>query len=484
MRLTRKIKIQLAIFAVVAIVAGSVMAFGYIRLPSLLFGVGQYTVTVQLPSTGGLYASGNVTYRGVEVGRVKEVRLTDTGVEAKLDLRSDVKIPSELRAEVHSQSAVGEQFVLLLPEGDAPPLKDGDVIPLSRTSVPPDINSLLDQTNAGLEAIPQDSLRTVVDESATAFSGLGPDLSRLVKGSTALATDARKELQSISALIDGSRPILDTQIETSDSISGWAGSLADVTGQVKNNDGAVRGLLQRGGPAADSVRQLLDRFQPSLPILLANLVSTGNLALVYNASIEQLLVIVPQGAAWGTALAVPNMNSNLPYRGLWSTFNLNLNLPPPCRTGYLPASQQRSPSMVDAPERPAEDLYCRVPQDSAFNVRGVRNTPCVRKPGKRAPTAKMCNSDEEYVPLNEGFNWKGDPNATLSGQDIPQARPDVPPSTSWPNPALPPISVVPYDPATGMYTAPDGRVYTQSELAKPAEEKTLQDMMLPRKGTP
>ena len=53
-----------------ALVAGAVMAFGYIKAPALLLGVGRYTVTVELPAAGGLYASGNVTYRGTEVGRV------------------------------------------------------------------------------------------------------------------------------------------------------------------------------------------------------------------------------------------------------------------------------------------------------------------------------------------------------------------------------------------------------------------------------
>ena len=40
------------------------------KLPAMLFGVGRYTVTVELPQAGGLYRSGNVTYRGTEVGRV------------------------------------------------------------------------------------------------------------------------------------------------------------------------------------------------------------------------------------------------------------------------------------------------------------------------------------------------------------------------------------------------------------------------------
>ncbi len=117
----------------------------FVKLPAMLFGVGRYTVTMELPESGGLYGTGNVTYRGFEVGRVESVRLTDTGagigVVAVLSLKSGIDIPSDLKAEVHSQTAIGESYVELLPRNaTSPPLKDGDVIPLADTSVPPDIN--------------------------------------------------------------------------------------------------------------------------------------------------------------------------------------------------------------------------------------------------------------------------------------------------------------------------------------------------------
>ena len=477
MRLNRRIKVQLAIFAVIAVVAGAVMIFGYIKLPAMLFGAGRYTVTVELPTAGGLYASGNVTYRGTEVGRVEDVSLTNTGAEAVLSLNSEVKIPSDLDAEVHSVSAIGEQFVALLPRnGDSMPLRDGDVIPVSRASVPPDAAALIDATNRGLLAIPHDNLKTTIDESFTAIGGLGPELTRIVKGSTQLAIDAREDLDPLVALIDQSQPVLDSQSETSDEIQSWAAHLATVTEQLEAQDTAVAGVIDRGGSAADEGRQLFDRLQPTLPILLANMVSLGDVAVTYQPSIEQVLVLLPQAVAEVQASLIPSLNTKLDYKGGFLDFNLNVNLPPPCATGYLPPQQQRAPSLEDYPDRPAGDLYCRVPQDSMFNVRGARNIPCMTVPGKRAPTVKMCESDEQYVPLNDGFNWKGDPNATMSGQDIPQLPPDAAPAPTAP----PPVAVAPYDPATGTYIGPDGRVYIQSNLSQTAqEEQTWQDMLTP-----
>lgn len=482
MHLTRRIKLQLALFAAISLTAGAIMILGYIKAPTLIFGIGRYGVTVELPRAGGLYSAGNVTYRGTEVGRIQSVEIVDGKVHAVLSLRSDIEIPSDLDAQVHSQSAIGEQYIALVPRnGTSRPLRNGDVIPESRTSVPPDINGLLDATNRGLQAIPREDLRTTIEESYTAFGGLGPDIARLVKGTTALARDSRANLDSITSAIDNVAPVLDSQTQTSDSIRSWAAHLATVTGSLQTHDADLSGFLTTGAAAADEARQLVDRVQPTVPVLLANLVSLGNVAVVYQPAIEQLLVLVPYGVAGMSGTSVMTQDIKTPYKATLMDFNLNLNAPPPCTTGYLPATQTRPPSLVDAPDNMPGAFYCRIPQESRFTaVRGARNYPCMTRPGKRAATVKMCESDEQYVPLNDGFNWKGDPNATLSGQDIPELPPGTPGAAPAPPAAMPPIATALYDAATGSYVGPDGRTYTQTDLAQnAAKEKTWQTMLIP-----
>lgn len=148
LHLPRRVIVQLAVFTVIAVGVLAITFLHFVRLPAMLFGVGRYTVTMELVEAGGLYRTGNVTYRGFEVGRVAAVRLTDTGVQAVLALKSGIDIPSDLKAEVHSHTAIGETYVELLPRNAAsPPLKNGDVIALADTSVPPDINDLLSAAN-------------------------------------------------------------------------------------------------------------------------------------------------------------------------------------------------------------------------------------------------------------------------------------------------------------------------------------------------
>ncbi|BBZ58149.1 MCE family protein [Mycolicibacterium phocaicum] len=482
MHLDRRFKLQLAFFAIVTLVSGTIMAAFVLHVPSRFFGIGEYRVTVNLPVAAGLYKNANVTYRGTEVGRVQDMDLTPTGVNAVLALDSDRKIPADVAVQVHSTNAVGEQYIELIPRsGNGPALKNTDVIPVDRTTVPPDINALLTATNRGLQAIPNDNLRTAIDEAYTAVGGLGPELSRIVDGTTKLAADARSNLDSLTTLIDQSKPVLDTQTDSAGSIQRWAANVANITGQLHDHDGDLRGVLNNGPGAVAEARALLDRVRPTVPVLLSNLVSVADVAVTYQPNLEQLLVLLPPGIEVLQGAGLANRHTKQAYKGFFLSFNLNLNLPPPCTTGYLPATQQRPPAAVDYPDRIAGDLYCRVPADSMLAVRGARNLPCETHPGKRAPTVKMCESDENYVPLNDGFNWKGDPNATLTGQAIPQPPPGTPGSTAIPPPA-PPIAVAEYDPASGTYIGPDGKQYTQANLARDAKPPTWQELMTPAKG--
>jgi phospholipid/cholesterol/gamma-HCH transport system substrate-binding protein len=238
------------------------------------------------------------------------------------------------------------------------PLKNGDVIARDRSSIPPNIGTLLEAANRNVEGIPNDHLKTVVDQGYTALGGLSSDISRLVQGGTALTIDADKNGDALTSLIDNSQPVLDSQVDSADAIHAWAAHLATITGQLQNNDSASAGVLEKGPGAADEARALLDRLKPTLPTLLANLVSIEKVAIVYQPAIEQLLVLLPQGTAEIAATMVPDLYNKTDYRGFFLSFNLfNLNLPPTCNTGFLPASQKRGPEFEDTPPRAPGNVY-------------------------------------------------------------------------------------------------------------------------------
>src|ERR1044072_5704125 len=115
--LTRFIKIQLVLFTVLTIIAVVVLGWYYLRIPSLM-GIGQYELKAELPRSGGLYGTANVTYRGTQIGKVTSVVPIENGALATMSIDDSFKIPADATANVHSVSAIGEQFLDLVSTGN------------------------------------------------------------------------------------------------------------------------------------------------------------------------------------------------------------------------------------------------------------------------------------------------------------------------------------------------------------------------------
>lgn len=530
MILTRFVRIQLVIFVIATLVGLTVMGFRYIRVQTFL-GMGKINVTVELPSAGGLYRFSNVTYRGIQVGKVTSVDLRPGGgVAATMSLDTEPKIPADLQARVRSVSAIGEQYVDLRPRTDsAPYLRDGSVIDQVNTRIPQAVGPMLDQLSALVDTIPKDQLSVLLDESFKGFNGAGDDLGRLIDSSATVANSINNVSDPLRTLIDQTGPLLETQSSTAPQIRQWAHSLAGFTAALKADDPQFRTVLAQGPGFAQEVSRLLGQLKPTLPVFLANLTTVAQVGVTYNPSLEQVLVLLPPMVAVTQSIG----GNNNPQTGYLTPadFRLQSADPPPCTVGFLPPNQRRPPSETTSVDTP-DGIYCKLPQDSPIAVRGARNLPCMGVPGKRAPTVQMCYSEQQYEPLAERQPLFGpgprDPN--MEAQGIPPADPDVRTNLVPPRPGLPlpesavgqeipgppepapgaapvpepllptegavpipvtpssntlpsqgerpPVAVADYDPRTGTYFGSDGKRYQQGDLTTGAGPVTWQDLML------
>ena len=93
-----------------------------------------YTVVAHFADSGGIYQGGEVSYRGVKIGQVSDMRLTRDGVDVVLSIDKGRKIPADTLALVANKSAVGEQYVDLEPRTDKGPyLHNGSSIAAADT---------------------------------------------------------------------------------------------------------------------------------------------------------------------------------------------------------------------------------------------------------------------------------------------------------------------------------------------------------------
>ncbi len=413
--LTRVVRIQLLLFTVLTLVALVALGWYYLKLPSVA-GIGQYQLKADLPASGGLYRTANVTYRGITIGKVTGIEPTERGALATLSISENYRIPVNATANVHSVSAIGEQYLDLVSEGGGDQyFAPGQTI--TNGTVPQEIGPALDAANRGLAVLPKEKISALLDETAIAVGGLGPALQRLVDGTQAVVGDFRTHIGDINAIVDNVSPILDSQVNSGDEIARWARNLNSITSQTAAQDQVLRNTLTNAAPTADAVTAVFSDVRESLPQTLANLEIVLDMLKRYNKGLEQTLVVLPQGASVAQAVAAPFENAAA------LNFSLTINQPPPCLTGFLPATEWRAPADTTTAPLPS-GTYCKIPKDAPNVVRGARNYPCADVPGKRAATPRECRSEEPYVPL--GTNpWYGDPNQMLNCP-APGARCDQP----------------------------------------------------------
>ncbi|MGW0735360.1 MCE family protein [Streptomyces sp. NPDC002851] len=364
--ITRTVKVQLLAFAAVTTLGVSYVAAEYTGLADSILDR-QYTVRAEFADSGGIYQGAEVTYRGVPVGRVGDLRLAgDDGVSVALHIENGAEIPSDTLAVVANRSAVGEQYVDLQPRADdGPYLKDGSTIDRRNTRSPMPTTELILSLDRLVNSVDKKDLRVTVDELGKAFAGTGPHLTRLVDSGNALVKDASDSLPQTISLIEDSKTVLKTQADKGSAIKSFSKDLATLTGELKKSDGDIRALIDNGAPAAQEVNSILKANETHLPVLLGNLISGGQITAARLPGMEQMLVTFPITVA-GSYTVVPGDGTT--HFGM----QINADDPPACRQGY--GTQRRDPE--DTSTRPANtDARCTAPRGSKTSVRGAQNAP-------------------------------------------------------------------------------------------------------------
>lgn len=346
--MSTSVRLRLTIFALVGGLAVVVAGVRYAGLWEVVR-PSSYEVSVELARSGGIFERAEVTYRGVTVGRVRDVEFRRDGVTAVLAIDDDWQIPSALTANVRNRSAVGEQYVDLVPtRDDGPYLADGDVIAAADTSTPVTTAELLVAVDAFLRSVPRRDLSVVIRELDTTFSGAGRDLRALVRNSGIVLDEAEQALPATRRLLADAGTALRTQDDQAELISAALRDLALLTAVFGDQDDDVRTILVRAAAAADQLRLLAVGVAPHLPPLLGDVAVVAGIAGDRVAEIEETLVALPYALA--SALT--------PGRGERAHFSYQGTLEPrPCREGYVPPGRWRSPHDLE-PVPMDDDHHC------------------------------------------------------------------------------------------------------------------------------
>jgi phospholipid/cholesterol/gamma-HCH transport system substrate-binding protein len=394
--ITRSTKVKLLAFAVVAVLGMAYLGFKYVGLDRALLG-GGYAVAADFEDSGGIFVNAEVTYRGVEVGRVTDMQLVDDGVrvELRIDPGSD-PIPADAEAVVATRSAVGEQYVILRPTSDGEPyLQDGDVIPQERTSIPVPVEQMLLNLDEFVGSIDQENLRIVIEELGKAFEGSGDDLGRLIDNGDLLLARAQESLPQTLQLITDGQTVLETQNESRSAIRSWAEDLRLFTDTLVDMDPDLRSIVVNAPDAGEALEGLVENAGPGLGSLVRNLDILNEVQIPRLDGIRQMLVTYPDAVTGG--FTVVRRDEDGVLRSHFG-FVLNAGEPHACATGYVPPPSTPSQGAVESVD--TDRVACRVydgvdpnPGDAydenGSNIRGEQNIGSDGGRGVTEPTEQV-----------------------------------------------------------------------------------------------
>lgn len=366
--MTRGIKIRLIAFAILSAVGVVYVASSYLGLVDRALGRGVH-LHATLPTSGGLFVGSEVTYRGLKVGKIDAMHVTEKGLVADLTLKQGTRLPLDSPMYVHNLTAVGEQYLDFEPNSRKGPFaRNGDTLHGSEKSLPESEEDLLVTLNAFVGSVDKKNLSTVIGELGTTFHDTAKPLRSMVDDGSTFVQAAKDNQQETIDLINQGETVLKTQQSNQENIRAFAHDLADVTGTLKNRDADLRTILQGGGQTALVVNDLLKGLEPTLPVFIGDLVTVNQVIEVRLRGVEQLLVTMPRvfsSAFTGT-------------RNGFGYINLQFdNSVAACTKGYKPPSGWRpGTDLRDGPIYPARCL-----SGPPLNMRGNKHAPSFPKGG-------------------------------------------------------------------------------------------------------
>ncbi|GGY13347.1 MCE family protein [Streptomyces djakartensis] len=263
---------------------------------------GTVRVTAYFPRTVGVYPGSDVRVLGIRIGEVKRITPEGGRVRVELEYEEGRKLPADAQAAIINSSVVSDRYVQLLPVyRKGPVLRDGDVIPESRTAVPVELDRIFDSLHTTSEALGpkganrDGSLSRLLGVSADNLEGQGENINQTVEDLS----------QAVTTLSDGRGDLFGTvqnlQVFTAAlaaddrSVRSFNRSLTDVAEQLAAERKDLAEALKHLGAALGDVSQFVKENKTSLTSNVRGLSKVTKVLVTQRAALEELLAVAPTG---------------------------------------------------------------------------------------------------------------------------------------------------------------------------------------------
>ena len=237
---------------------------------------GQRDVTAIVEHSAGLRVGEEVQVAGVGSGEVRGIILDGQQVRIDFTIDRDVRLGSSTRASVKVATLLGSHFLEVEPAGPGS-LKD-DTIPLSRTSVPFNLQDVIEGSTDALDELEGATMAKSFQVVADALRDTPDEAQAAIEGVARLSAVAAKRTDQMRALLDFSEKVTGDLARNSQEILDLMKQSTLVLKELTKRRDAIRAMLadsrrlarEISGVLADNEAQL-DPLMKDFTAALANL---------------------------------------------------------------------------------------------------------------------------------------------------------------------------------------------------------------------
>lgn len=214
----------------------------------LLQGGSSYGLNLEMTNANGIRPGSQVLLGGVPVGTVSSLNLGPQSlVVAHLSLNpKQVKIGQGVQASIIAANLLGEEYVSLQPGNQHQLLPSGTVLAPSKTTVPTDLDQLLDVFNAST----QERLAILINEMGIAVAGRKSDVSAILRQ---LPLSAVAATNLLDQLVQDNHTLADTVANSNQFIARMDQQKTDLGHVIDAASGAAITAADQAGNLSQSL---------------------------------------------------------------------------------------------------------------------------------------------------------------------------------------------------------------------------------------
>lgn len=243
---------------VVAICLGGLVA-GLVVLTTFV-SVGTRSYTAVLEQTAGLRVGEDVEVHGVPVGSVKSVKLDGNRVRVGFVMKRDIRLGNQSKASVKVATLLGTHYLAVDPAGSG----RIETIPIERTSVPFNLQDVLEKGTGNLDKLDPVVLAKALTETAKTLSATSQNIGPALVGIARLSEAVEKRSGQTGDLLAAARGVTDQLSASSDDIVTLMKQSNLVLGEITSRRAAIHTLLVETTTLARSLNEIIDQTKADM----------------------------------------------------------------------------------------------------------------------------------------------------------------------------------------------------------------------------